>query len=295
MRSLCAVVALFVAIPAAAANAPRLTFTRVVAAPHGLSPAEHVVVLYVIGDSDRGPLFLDTFLERVNRSEKLRVDSAVDMGHHFIGAHADEATIRRVLREHPADAYLGVNVFTCAEEQRGAEGSEYDSSGERVKRRHIWLDVICSARIDVLSGDGRRRSSFPVHGEGTSPRVMTLGDEERAIARDQAARFAAIDAAEAIAPRTVRESIELDDTAPTFDEGWSMIVADRLDDARAIWQEALRRHRDSAALQFDLAAVCEALGDMKAAGRYYEEAQRRSPADARYRSELILFRKRSGK
>jgi len=287
--------ALFIASAAFAANPPRLNFTRTVPAPHNLGLADDLVVLYAIGDSDRITTFLDEFVERVNRSGRLRVTSAVNSAHHIIGAHPDQAAVRTVQHEHPADAYIGVNLFTCSGEQKGAEGSDRDTAGERVQRRHIWIDVTCRARIDVINRDGKRLYSFPVHGEGTSPRVLTMTDDERNIAGDQAARYAAIDAAEAITPRVVRESIELDDSAPTFEEGWSMIVADRLEDVRAIWEQALRRHGDSAALQYDLAAVCEALGDVKAAGRYYEEAQRRSPKERRYRSELALFRKRTGK
>jgi Flp pilus assembly protein TadD len=102
-----------------------------------------------------------------------------------------------------------------------------------------------------------------------------------------------VSAAEAITPRVVRESIELDDTAPAFEEAHSMIVADRLADARAIWESSLRRHRDSAPLYFDLGAVCEALGDVTSARKYFEQAQQLAPGDARYRSEVSMFRKRN--
>lgn len=252
---------LFVASTALAASPPRLNFTRSVPAPHDLAPAERVAV---VGGS--GP-FIDALTQRIARSDRLRVVS-------------------------PADVILDVNGFRCSEEEKKAEGSERDPTGARIKRKHTWVDISCSARIDVSRADGRRLFSYPVHGEGTSPRVIALTDEERTIARDQAIRYAAIDAAEAIMPRSVRESIEMDDTAPTFEEGWAMVVAGRLADARAIWEQALRRHADAAALYFDLGAVCEAMGDVTAAGRYYQEAQRRSPKDRRYRSELALFRKR---
>ena len=262
MRPLPLLAVLFAANALFAAG-PRLNFTRVVRAPHDLAPAQR------IGVAGGSSAFVDALEQRINRSGRLRVES-------------------------PADVVLNVNGFACSEEEKSAEGSERDTTGARVRRKHTWVDVICTARVDVTSANGRRLFLYEVHGEGTSPRVISLTDEERMIARDQATRYAAIDAAEAITPRSVRESVELDDTAPTFDEGWAMIVADRLPDARAIWEQALRRHGDAAALHFDLAAVCEALGDVKAAARYYEEAQRRSPGDRRYRSELALFRKRIG-
>ena len=95
-------------------------------------------------------------------------------------------------------------------------------------------------------------------------------------------------------PREVRESIELDERAPAFDEAVAMINSDRLADARAIWEAMLARHRDSAALHYDLGAVCEAMGDITTAEGYYKTAARIAPHDARYRSEVNMFRKRNG-
>ncbi len=196
--------------------------------------------------------------------------------------------------QHPADAYLGVNLFTCSGTERTAEGSEHDVDGGRVKKTHHWIDATCTARVDVLGGDGRKLFSYHVRGEGTSPRAMSLSEDEKNVAYEQAARYAANVAAEAITPRSVRESIELDDSAPAFDDGMSMIDAGKLADARAIWESALRRHRESAALSFDLGAVAEAMGDLEAARGYFQAAVKLSPKENRYKSELELVRKRLG-
>jgi tetratricopeptide (TPR) repeat protein len=91
----------------------------------------------------------------------------------------------------------------------------------------------------------------------------------------------------------VRETIELDETAPSFEEGFSMISSDRFEDARAIWQASAVRHRDSAPLFFNLGAVSEAIGDLPAARGYYERAAQLSPKERHYRSELNLFRRRN--
>ena len=113
------------------------------------------------------------------------------------------------------------------------------------------------------------------------------------LAYEQAARYAALDAADAITPRTVRESIELDDTAPAFDQGIGLINANRLTEAQKLWQATLRRERQSAALNFNLSAVCEALGDMKSAEEYLRAAVRLSPAETRYRFGLDSFLQRN--
>jgi tetratricopeptide (TPR) repeat protein len=152
---------------------------------------------------------------------------------------------------------------------------------------------VCQARLDIYSEAGRRLFSFRVRGEGTSPRASTLSDEERDVAFEQAARYAALNAADAITPRVVRESIELDDRAPSLEEGLDLIAAGRVANARAAWEAALRRNRDSAALQYNLSAVSEALGDLPAAQRYLQAAVRLSPREPRYRTGLDLFLQRN--
>src|SRR5262249_1027884 len=101
-----------------------------------------------------------------------------------------------------------------------------------------------------------------------------------------AARYAALNAAEMITPRVVKETIELEERAPSFEEGMAMIDANRLQDARAIWEVALQRNRNSAALNYNLAAVCEAAGDAASAKKYFQSAVRLAPNESRYRAEM---------
>jgi len=155
-----------------------------------------------------------------------------------------------------------------------------------VQKVHAWIDAACEARVDVRDDRGQHVLSMNVHGEGTSPRSTSLTDEDRQVAFDQAARYAALNAAEMITPRVVKETIELDESAPSFEEGMSMIDANRLQDARAIWEVALQRNRDSAALNFNLAALCEAAGDSASARKYFQAAVRLAPNDNRYRAEM---------
>jgi tetratricopeptide (TPR) repeat protein len=293
VRGACFAFALLLACSLTATAGPRVSFVRVIPAPHDLGAQSSIALIYAIGSSDRISTFLDVFSDHTGR--ELHFENAIEHRQHLLGNHIDEAGFKALRRDHPADVYLGINQFTCTFSEHEAEGSERDVDGERVKRPHVWADATCTARIDVLSGaTGKRTLSFAVRGEGTSPRVAELTAEERNIALDQAARYAAIEAQENITPRKLRESIELDDTAPSFEEGLAMIVGSRFDDARAIWEAALRRHESSAALQYDLGAVCEAMGDLRAARDYYQQALRLSPAEKRYRVELDLFRKRNG-
>jgi tetratricopeptide (TPR) repeat protein len=268
---------------------PRIAFARRLPAVHDLGKAERLAVIYAIGDSNKIDTFLDRFVDLVTRSG-LRIENDVENNHHL---RIDEDSFRIIRRSHPADAYLGVKRFTCSGIEKSAEGSEHLESGERVKRLHHWIDAVCSARIDVLDIEGKKMFSYSVHGDGTSPRMTELTEDDRDVAYEQAARFAAVIAADEIMPRTLRESIELDDKAPSFEDGFAMISSERLVDARAIWQSAAARHQDSAALFFNLAAVSEAIGDVEAAHRYYERAVRLAPKERRYAIELRLFHRRS--
>jgi len=274
----------------ALASPPRISFTRTMAPAHDLAPAERLAVIYAIGDSTKIQAFVEHFIDLVSRAGALRIADAVENNHHLF---VDEQSLRAVRRELHADAYLGINRFTCSGVEKSAEGSEYLDSGERVKRIHHWIDAVCSARVDVMGADGKRLFSYTVRGEGTSPRSASLTEDERDVAYEQAARYAAVIAADEITPRTVRESIELDEHAPSFEEGFAMISSERPEDARAIWRAAESRHRESASLYFNLAAVSEAIGDLPAARAYYERAAQLSPKERHYRTELNLFRRRS--
>jgi len=293
-RTACIAFALLIGsgINIAAGATPRIGFVRILPPPHDLGAQSSVALIYAMGDSDRISTFVDVFSDHTGR--ELHFENAIEHRQHLIGNRIDETRFAALRREHPADVYLGVNHFTCALAEHKAPGSEHGVDGERVKRNHVWADATCSARVDIVSGEtGKRTTSFQVRGEGTSPRVSELTDEERNVALDSAAKYAAIEAQEAITPRKVRESIELDDSAPSFGEGMSMIASARFEDARAIWESTLRRHEDSAALQFDLGAVCEAIGDLPAARGYYQQALHLSPHLNRYRVQLDLFRKRN--
>jgi tetratricopeptide (TPR) repeat protein len=285
--------ALVLQASAAFAAGPYVAFIRVVPAPHDLSPAKSIAVIYAIGDNQNITTFVDNFVEYVDRSRTLRVENAVEDNRHL--TTFDGAAMRRLRHDHPADAYVGIGLFTCDGAERRAEGSEHDVDGGRIKRVHEWVDASCLARLDIRSDTGKRLFSLTAHGEGTSPRSTSLTAEERDVAYEQAARYAALSAAEMITPRMIRESIELDETAPSFAEGMSMISADRLQDARAIWEVALRQHRDSAPLYYNLGAVSEALGDFESANRYLQHAVRLLPAEHRYRQQLQLLQRRNAR
>ena len=267
---------LFGLIPAAAVHAlsPRIVFERVLPAAHDLGPARDIAIVEAATTDPRIELFIEHFLNQVNRSGALTLrDMRTGSG--------------------PAEAHLNVDTFRCDTAVRETEAGVRDVDGKRVKQRVFQIDAVCGARIQVLSRFLKPVSTYFAKGEGTSRRLESVTEEERENALADAARYAAIDAAERITPRRVRESIALDETAPAFEEGMAMIQAGRLEEARAIWQRAMQTQARSAALRFNLAAVNEALGDRRAAEVHYNAARQLAPAEPRYATELKLFMRRT--
>jgi len=249
-----------------------------------LGQAEDLVITYAIGGNDKIATFIDVFMDQTNREGTLRVVDPTTLEHSTERSHRWRRPPKYVERRYRADAYLRIDAFSCQATERSGQGSSYDVDGNRVHRTQRWMDAVCLAHIDAFSKDRKRKlAEFTVHGEGTSPRVARVTGEERDVAIDQAARYAAISAAEQITPRRVRESIDLAADAPAFNEGMSFIESEQLNEARRVWESALRSNPKSAALQFNLGAVCEALGDLAAANEHYAEAERLMPKDSRYR------------
>ena len=273
---------LLVAAPSFAG--PHLSYSRVVSTAYSLPAGQRIAFVYAVGDNTAIASFVEDFVDFVDRANTLRIENAVEDNRY--GGSFEGLNFRKLHKEHPADKYLGVTAFTCTGMQKSGTGSERNEYGDRVQKMHVWLDATCEARIDVRDNRGQHVISMNVHGEGTSPRSTSLTDEEKQVAYDQAARYAALNAADMITPRVVKETIELDDTAPSFEEGMAMIDANRLQDARAIWEVALQRNGKSAALNFNLAALCEATGDSASARKYFQAAVHLAPNESRYRAEM---------
>jgi len=259
--------------PLLPAISPRITYERVLPAPHDLGRDSDVALIHALTDTPAVEIFVTHFVDQTNHSGMVRLRDARG-------------------KTGPAQRYLAVKSFTCQSFVREGEGSIRDLEGNRVKRMNTWAESVCFARVDVMAADMKRLSTFYAKGEGASKHVETLTDDERQVALHQAARYAAVDASERITPRRVREIIPLDDSAPAFDEGLALIESGRVAQARAYWESMVPKNAGSAALRFNLAAVCEALGDRRAARQHYTAARSLAPKEERYVSEMKAFERR---
>ncbi|MEO8380469.1 MAG: hypothetical protein ABI779_12460 [Acidobacteriota bacterium] len=255
------------------AISPRITYERVLLSQHDLGRDSEVALIHALTDTPAIETFVTHFVEEANHAGFLHVrDARGGTG--------------------PADRYLAVKSFTCETFVREGEGSTRDIEGNRVKRKSTWAESVCLTRIDVMAADMKRLSTFYAKGEGASKHVEQLTADEREVALQQAARYAAVDAAERITPRRVREIIPLDGSAPAFEEGLALIESGRLKEARAYWESSVPKNAASAALRFNLAAVCEALGDRVSARKHYTAARTLAPKEEKYTSEMRAFERR---
>jgi tetratricopeptide (TPR) repeat protein len=277
----------------AEAATPRIAYERILPPLHNLG-GDDIVLIHAMGDAAALAPFIDTLVEHANRTGDLRMDT-VERRQLYNPKRPDAVAMRRIRRDFPRDVYIAIDAFACATSDHEGEGSTYNSSGDRVKRHQYWSDATCRASIAVVdAGNGTPISRFETSGEGTSPRVAELTPEEREIARAQAAHFAGVTAAGMIAQRRIRESIELDPSVPDFDRAMSLIDADRLPAARRLLEIAARKQHATPELWYDIAAICEALGDLPAAQQNYQAAIALAPRDPRWQRELILFHRRTG-
>ena len=146
-----------------------------------------------------------------------------------------------------------------------------DTDGKRVTETIStnWV-ADCGARLEIF--DARKEDvngGFTAWGhsdEATSDDGSSVWDE--------AMEDAAWQIVDGVTPRQVNEEVAIDQKAPFAKEGIARIDADDLAGARAVWEKVAETDKASAALRYNLGAVCEALGDARSARRYYRAAIR---------------------
>lgn len=245
-------------------------------------------MLYAHGDPERIDLFLQRLIAEVDRSGlQLR-----DVAERTSDGRQARGTPSRARQQAGAAAYLGVSNLTCTATDREGESSYRDADGKRIWRRAYWLEAKCVAELDILSAAVKRVGAFTVTAEGLSPKRPEIDAQLRTAALDSATRHAARMASEAILPRRIHETIVLDDTAPALEEAMTFINTSQPARARAVWEKAVPANPRSAALRYNLGAVCEAVGDLKAADEHYRAAVLLRPDEPRYSVELKAFRRR---
>ncbi|HVT05330.1 MAG TPA: hypothetical protein VHL58_18355 [Thermoanaerobaculia bacterium] len=160
--------------------------------------------------------------------------------------------------------------------RRGSEQNNTSASSE------YWVDARCSLHVEIYDPSGASITALNVTGASTSSHGPALSAAMEHEAKENAARRAGAAAGAKISPRRVTESIRLERDVPRFDEAYRLIRDGSFDKARDLWVTVVRSDDHSAALRYDLGAVCEALGDQAAARANYDAAIRLNPLEPKY-------------
>jgi len=270
--------------------APKVTFTRRIPAPHNLGPLQNLTLVEIRGGDVAD--FSRHFKTRVVDDAVFTLTDATAAGVPLTRLTGDDKAAKDFRKEHPADAYLGVNLGGCPSTLQSQAREEKQKDKSKVMRTYYWYTANCSATGRLIDGSGRELALFSVTSDSKSAESQKMygfeaGATERSALQELVGKVSA-----KFTPRLDKESVVLDKKAPQFKAAMEKIKASQLTEARQILEAALASNSRSGPLNFNLAAVAEALGDADAARTYYTDAMNLSPSEKRFSMELAKFEQR---
>jgi Tetratricopeptide repeat len=250
-------------------HAAKITFTRTVPPRHRFDgPSNRIALLSLEGrTAECSHPFL--VIELMN-------------GIKATGAVFEDATSRKKMTVEerraatPADLYLTSEDCVC----RAAERPVGDGTS--------WYAGACAARIRLSDAKGRDLGAVSL--SGTSEEKTDVVDFGAHISSGKQMMRQLV---EMIRPHEMTLVFETDRKAPGDKEASSFIKKKDFAGARAVWEAQLAANPNNAAIHFSLAAVTEALGDIDAARKHYEEAVRLGPGEEKHARFKGYFEERN--
>ena len=277
-----------------AACAPSVTIRRLAPAPYNLGPVKKLVLAAANGPSERETgLVRVRFIEQIDDQGFFDIEDAVpareDLFDFFERLFSKDSSSRandaaEFRRAHPADVYVRLHVTEVKSWRRTDAKTHKDKDGKETKKVTYWAEANCGFQVTLIDGrDGTRFARFSVERQASSPIYDQWSDDLLHDAQTGAVNAAVNEALKQFTPQRISENLTLDEKAPRASEGIDLIKSDKLREARHLWEQAAKETPDSAGLAYNLGCVCEALGDTKAAGKWYGDATRLDPASERNR------------
>jgi tetratricopeptide (TPR) repeat protein len=284
----------------AASCGPQVAITHTIPAPHNLGPVKTLVLVEAQGVEGRQNAFVDSLAARTREAGFYEWADARQGRHRLAELREGKRNERaeRFRRKYPGDVYVAVELFGGRAHERSevVKEKEKDDKGEEheVRKTKYWWAAECEARVEMIdAGDGHELASFRVEGRHESYKTDSHHDYDQDSTEIAAARNAAYEAFRLFTPRRSKEAVDLDKKAPAAKEGIAAVENGRYDEARRLWEDALRTNPGSAGLHYNLGAVCEALGDRASARKHYKEAIRLDPSKKEYGEALDKLEQRS--
>jgi hypothetical protein len=293
------------------ACAPTITFTRRAPAQRSLGPARRLVL--VEADSEIRDLVVPRLIDEVHADGAFEIADASslgvrlsDLGEGVVSADADCFRV-----DWPADVYVGVKIVSLPSKDFPYY-FRHESEG-------VTEDIICELELTMADArTGRPVASIATKGKAESVTTFSLEREDRPENRPISALpvsevlaerselqnhasgtnlaiGSAIDhaigaAMKQFTPQRIMKKMPLEKDAPDAKEATALIGSGDLGGARRLWKETQKRFSNDPRLDYNLGALSEALGNLKAAAVYYREATRLAPGKAKYRRALETLR-----
>lgn len=271
--------------------APKVTFTRRVPAPHNLGPLTRIALIELSGEN--ALIFSHNFKQAVAADGVFELTDATSERGSLSKLTRDDKPAKEFRKAHPADVYIGVNISRCSTHPASRIHREKQKDKSYVTKTYYWVTSSCNAIVRLIDGrDGRELTSFPVTSTRKSGESLQIYGYAAATVEAEALRSLVNDVRSGFTPRSEEESIVLDKKSPKFKDAMQQIKNRKIENARQLWEDTLAAGEESAALHYNLAAVCEALGDATAAREHYTEASKLDSASKLYREELGRFETR---
>gem|GEM_PF-3025342 len=274
---------------AAAASAeifgPRISFTRIRPADTNLGSA---VVIQVLEFSGFHAALASAELASSAEQEGFL---SIRLPARFPASASSPFDVKSRPKISSADLLARAHVGDCTRKTGSSKrGSDQNNTAAQAE---YWVDARCRVEVEIFDPAGASVTAFELSGSATSRHEAAVTADMEREAEDNALRRAGALAGARISPRKVTESIRLDKDAPRFDEAYRFIRGGDDAKAREIWNAVLRVEDRSAPLHYDLAAVCEALGDAATARSHYEAAIRLDPYERKYGESIEALDRRS--
>jgi tetratricopeptide (TPR) repeat protein len=250
------------------AQAAKVTFTRTVPPRHKFdAPSNRIALLSLEG---RTAECAHPFL-RIELINAIKASGAAleDVSHLKTTVEARRAAT-------PADLYLTSEDCVCRSERRPVGDGTY------------WYAGACAARIRLSDAKGRDLGVVALSGTSAEKTdVLDFG------AHISSGKEMMRQLAKMIRPHETTVVVETDRKAPGEKEAAGLIKKKDFAGARTVWERELTANPDHAAIHFSLAAVTEALGDIDAARKHYQEAVRLGPHEEKHARFKGYFEERN--
>lgn len=273
--------------------APKVSYDRLIPAPHNLGPMKKFVLIESRGNTDQANKLASDLIDYAQKRHVVEILDGRDNSFRLSDLVGNKEKTAAAAKHWPEpDALLSVQMESCNTDPRSETTQEKDKKGNKTTKTEYWVTASCTADLRIIdAANGRELVSAESTGDGTSIKASSRYSYMTDDAVKDAVNTVALRVFDEFVPRRDRQTLVLEGSAPSFRQANDLIKQQRYADARTTWETTLASNASSAPLHLDLAEVDEVMGDSAEAKKHYEEAARLNPTET-YQKALAEFQKR---